>query len=747
MLESHRRFSLGFALGAAALMIAQQIAGKATRDALFLSQFDVSHLPKVVIAGALVSLAGVFAMSTLLSRFGPRQVVPATFMMSAVLFVLEYLLLGRFPGLTAVLLYVHMTGFGAIVISGFWSLINERFDPHSAKPRIARIAAGAALGGVLGGVLAHGVAGTLGLSSMLLMLCLLNVACAGTSLALGGRPRGEGNATASNGIDAAAAVLRSPYLRNMAALLVLIAIMAALLDFALKAEAASAFSSREELVSFFASFYAVAGVVGFLLQSMLGPRVLERFGIGFALATLPVVVMTGGIAGSLAARLSTAALLRGAHAVLGNSLFRASFELLYAPLPPPAKRATKPIIDVAADRLGDVLGGGVILLLLLAAPDLPSNVMLLLAALAAAAALVVVARLHRGYVEQLAGTLRSGAVSFDEDDVLDATTRRLLAETTASADRKKVLERLKALKRDRAQRRPALPGPIFGGEASPGSGEGGEQEPDGEVTAALPEARPLPELALVLSELCSEDSIQVRTALTGPYMDIRLVPQIVRLLDHKDVGEDARMELRWVVPRIIGQLSDALLDPDLPLTVRQRIPAVMEVCHNPRVVRALLDGVCDGEFSVRYSSARALARMRSRDGNLAIPQDVVYRAVHQEVAVSRQVWQQRTLGTALDGDFEQVGELLDQKGTSLSLDHVFTLLGLVLDRDALHLALQALSSDNRNLRGTALEYLDNVLPDDLRRRLWQHLGLHVPASRGGHGARPGSGLRPRPHPS
>ena len=57
---------------------------------------------------------------------------------------------------------------------------------------------------------------------------------------------------------------------------------------------------------------------------------------------------------------------------------------------------------------------------------------------------------------------------------------------------------------------------------------------------------------------------------------------------------------------------------------------------------------------------------------------------------------------------------------------MFTLLGLVLDRDALKLALQALSSKNRNLRGTALEYLDNVLPEDLRRRLWQHLGLSMP---------------------
>ncbi|MCB9598719.1 MAG: hypothetical protein H6719_38745 [Sandaracinaceae bacterium] len=44
--------------------------------------------------------------------------------------------------------------FGALVISGFWSVVNERFDPHSAKQMIGRIGTGATFGGVAGGLLA-----------------------------------------------------------------------------------------------------------------------------------------------------------------------------------------------------------------------------------------------------------------------------------------------------------------------------------------------------------------------------------------------------------------------------------------------------------------------------------------------------------------------------------------------------------------------------------------------------------------
>ena len=42
--------------------------------------------------------------------------------------------------------------FGAVLISGFWSVVNERFDPHTAKQVVGRIAAGATVGGLLGGV-------------------------------------------------------------------------------------------------------------------------------------------------------------------------------------------------------------------------------------------------------------------------------------------------------------------------------------------------------------------------------------------------------------------------------------------------------------------------------------------------------------------------------------------------------------------------------------------------------------------
>ena len=66
------------------------------------------------------------------------------------------------------------------------------------------------------------------------------------------------------------------------------------------------------------------------------------------------------------------------------------------------------------------------------------------------------------------------------------------------------------------------------------------------------------------------------------------------------------------------------------------------------------------------------------------------------------------------------GFLKERAGQSLA--HVFTLLSLVLPTAPLQIAYRGLLTDDPALRGTALEYLEGVLPRDIRERLWPFLG-------------------------
>ena len=171
--SGHRRAVVPAMLAAGAL-IAQQVAGRATRDALFLSTFHVSSLPLVMIAAAVVSGLAVLGFSAALSRRSPAQVVPVAIAGGTALLLAEWGLSLVQPRLAAVAVYLHMAAFGATVVSGFWSLMNERFDPHTARRVMGDITLGASLGGVAGGMLTWAVAGLVPVPTMLAVMAAVS---------------------------------------------------------------------------------------------------------------------------------------------------------------------------------------------------------------------------------------------------------------------------------------------------------------------------------------------------------------------------------------------------------------------------------------------------------------------------------------------------------------------------------------------------------------------------------------------
>ena len=67
---------------------------------------------------------------------------------------------------------------------------------------------------------------------------------------------------------------------------------------------------------------------------------------------------------------------------------------------------------------------------------------------------------------------------------------------------------------------------------------------------------------------------------------------------------------------------------------------------------------------------------------------------------------------------------------SKSIEHIFTLLGLVFPRRHVRLAFRALHAEDGKMSGVALEYLDSILPRSLR----EELTAHFESSPGASGA-------------
>ncbi len=428
-----------FAYVGACLMIAQQVGGKATRDALFLSRFPATELPFVVIATAALSLLAAAMLSRLVARRGPGRVVPIAFLLSAVAFVAEWAVLRSKPDWVAVAVYLHVGAGSAVLISGFWTVASERFESHSAKPTIARIAAFSALGGAAGGLVAERVSVVLGVPAMLLVL---GIAHAGCAFAVGGLDGDSGTSARPPALTASAvSLLRSrAYLQMMALLVCLLAVVDTLLDYALKSEAALRLGDAESLARFFAIFYTGTSLFAFGLQAGLGPRIIARLGLSGSIALRPASVVVAGALAAGFANLWTIAALRAGEFVMANSLFRSGFELLYAPIATATKRPTKTTIDVGGQRLGDLLGGTLVLGLLWIAPNGAAAVVILTAVAVAVGALLVVRRLGRLHLRELGRSLRAGLLSI-EDSTLDPVTRRMVR--TIAFDRSALRARIR----------------------------------------------------------------------------------------------------------------------------------------------------------------------------------------------------------------------------------------------------------------------------------------------------------------
>src|SRR4051812_9266284 len=108
---------------AAVAILMQQVAGKAARDAMFLSHFNVSSLPAMIIVSSVLSIIAGLVFSRTLAKVSPMRLLPNAFFASTVLLACTWWLAGTYPRAAAIFLYMQMGTLSPVLISGFWSLL------------------------------------------------------------------------------------------------------------------------------------------------------------------------------------------------------------------------------------------------------------------------------------------------------------------------------------------------------------------------------------------------------------------------------------------------------------------------------------------------------------------------------------------------------------------------------------------------------------------------------------------------
>ena len=261
---------------------------------------------------------------------------------------------------------------GILVISQFWTLANEVYDPRQAKRIFGFIGGGASLGGIAGSTLslqapAIGTTNLLLVSAALMTVCLTLV----TFIIKREKPIIKGSLTGGeeetvSSTEALRLLKNSRHLQVIALIIAFAAIGAAIVEQQLNmaTEAAKGQNNTDAITSFLGQVQLYTSMIGFVIQIWLTSKIQRYLGIGFALLILPTSLGITGTIMLLNGALWAPALARVIDTSLRYTVDKTTREILFLPLPNDLKQQAKPFIDVTVDRFAKGLGALLVLVLI-----------------------------------------------------------------------------------------------------------------------------------------------------------------------------------------------------------------------------------------------------------------------------------------------------------------------------------------------------------------------------------------------
>jgi ATP:ADP antiporter, AAA family len=323
----------------------------------------VKNLQWLFTATFLTMLAAVPCYGALVARVPRRLFIPLVYHFFVANLAIFWLLLelGIDRALVARVFFVWVSVFNLFAVSVFWSFMADTYRPEQAKRLYGFIAAGGTAGGLAGPAITIVLAQAIGTVHLVVVAALLLEAAVLCVTRL--EPSQEAARQARVGgraFDGLAMVLRSPYIAGILLWVALLSVVATFLYFAQAQIVADTSSDPAVRTRIFATVDLAVGVLTLALQFVATGKIIERFGVGPALALVPLV-FAGGFA-VLAATpvlvvvIAFQALQRTANFAISNP----AREVLFTVLARDEKYKAKNVIDTLGARGADAAGGWLI---------------------------------------------------------------------------------------------------------------------------------------------------------------------------------------------------------------------------------------------------------------------------------------------------------------------------------------------------------------------------------------------------
>ncbi len=438
------------------LLLAFQYSAKSLRQSIFIDSLGAERLPFVYLLVALCSYPLLIVHARMVDRWAQGRLIAASSLVVGASLVAFWWLFGTRADWVPVAFYLWISIVGILLVSQFWSYACHLLDARQAKRLFGFIGAGGILGSIAGGQLARFASSRLDTYTTLLVAAAVLASLAGLMRWRG--PREEPAAhpgdppPAGSIADARAGfgvVLGSPYLRLIAAIMLLSGMVAQVVDLQFSWVIENSTESLNERTAVFGNLYSVMGVAAFCFQLLATARIHRRRGVGFALKVLPLTNGFGSAAFLLAGAFFPALLLPAAWMLkigengLRYSLDQASRELLFLPLPSRLRPKAKAFVDVFVQRSAKGVAGLALLAVTFGRVGVIETAWLSLALIVLW--LTLVGATHRRYVASFRDSLLRRLEPDRELDVFDRATLEVLVEGLGSADPRETLHSLELL--------------------------------------------------------------------------------------------------------------------------------------------------------------------------------------------------------------------------------------------------------------------------------------------------------------
>jgi len=324
--------------------VALGITGSAARDAYFLNMVDPDYLPLMFLAVAIVLTLAVAIYNRLSKN---RDLIQTTTVSSLVFAISLVFIQNNLKGWVIPFLYVWVEVIILIIITQFWLLAADVFNPRQAKRLFSILGAGGALASIIIGSSIKYYVSLFGSENLLFVtIGFLGVVILMANLIRPYRNINEPkNRSTKKDEKQQSNKLFTPYIKSLAIIIGLAAIASVIIDYQFKMTAIAAFPNQDDLVNFFGKYYAITGIARIIIDLYITSRVLSRFGILIAILILPISLMIGSLGFLLSPILATVFLSKFSDQVFKFTLHNASIQLFWIPVKNTIKTKLKPIIE------------------------------------------------------------------------------------------------------------------------------------------------------------------------------------------------------------------------------------------------------------------------------------------------------------------------------------------------------------------------------------------------------------------